>query len=283
MKPFLGIDITNNKKNDRENGDTFAVATASYAHTRMLDNANQNAAEMEKRAKLPLPLRILYYISGFLGATFAIGLLRAMSSVTLNEAYGNAPWVFWICGVCLAIFVPLSILTYRTKKKVSQSKEANTTETTLENAIQSIYTEFEVPANAKNVDVLTFYYKTNNEKIVAKAKGMMPEYINYEMKAYVSEDTLYLVGLEKKYAFALSSLRTIRTVKKTVFLPYWHKELVPQDKAYKLDVNNMGWVFTGQYHILSLEHNGEEWGIYFPCYELSAMEALTGLHAEPIK
>lgn len=112
---------------------------------------------------------------------------------------------------------------------------------------------------------------------------MMPEYINYEMKAYVSKDTLYLVGLEKKYAFALSSLRTIRTVKKTVFLPYWHKELVPQDKAYKLNVNNMGWVITGRYHILTLEHNCEEWGIYFPCYELSAMEALTRLHAEPIK
>ena len=68
-----------------------------------------------------------------------------------------------------------------------------------------------------------------------------------------------------------------------VCLPNWYKELVPQDKAYKLTVNNLGWVITRKYYILTVEHAGQEWGIYFPCYELSAIESLTGIKAEPIK
>jgi hypothetical protein len=43
----------------------------------------------------------------------------------------------------------------------------------------------------------------------------------------------------------------------------------------------MGFVFCKEYHVLELEQNGEEWGIWFPPYELPAMEALTGLKAEP--
>ena len=30
---------------------------------------------------------------------------------------------------------------------------------------------------------------------------------------------------------------------------------------------------------LELEHEGETWGIYFPCYELPVFEELTGLKA----
>ena len=34
------------------------------------------------------------------------------------------------------------------------------------------------------------------------------------------------------------------------------------------------------YHILELEHGGENYGIYFPCWELPVFERLTGLNAE---
>ena len=39
-------------------------------------------------------------------------------------------------------------------------------------------------------------------------------------------------------------------------------------------------VLFDTYHILEIEKDGEIYGLYFPCYELSAIEELTGLSAE---
>ena len=63
----------------------------------------------------------------------------------------------------------------------------------------------------------------------------------------------------------------------------WNKEIGPNEERYKpfkLGVDQYGGVHAKPYHILTLEHEGEEMGIYFPCYELETIELLTGLKAE---
>lgn len=42
----------------------------------------------------------------------------------------------------------------------------------------------------------------------------------------------------------------------------------------------MGILWIKPHHILVIEQDGEEYGIYFPAYELSTFERLTGLSAE---
>ena len=47
-----------------------------------------------------------------------------------------------------------------------------------------------------------------------------------------------------------------------------------------MTANQFGQVFSKPYHVLEFEAGEEEWGIYFPCYELPTFKKLTGLDAE---
>ena len=80
-----------------------------------------------------------------------------------------------------------------------------------------------------------------------------------------------------------AELKSIQTVKKRIAIPSWNKEEGPTEgefKPYKMTVNDMDMVFFKPYYILVGERNGEEYGIYFPCYELAVFENLTGLKAD---
>lgn len=138
--------------------------------------------------------------------------------------------------------------------------------------------------SAVDVDLLTFRYKRQKDKIVPKEIGLSTTaYFNPEMKVYAEDDRLYLVDLEHKYAFERAELTAIRTVKKTIMLLDWNKDTHPAEgrfKQYKMTVDQYDQTHLKPYHILELTHNGEQWGIYFPCYELPIFEALTGLKAE---
>ena len=46
-----------------------------------------------------------------------------------------------------------------------------------------------------------------------------------------------------------------------------------------MTVNKFGNVFFKPYYILEIEKDNQTFGIYFPCYELDAIEKLTGLTA----
>jgi hypothetical protein len=57
MKPFLGINMTGNKKNQEVNGREFLVAKPSRAMQNALDRARGKAKDTDAAAKLPLPLK----------------------------------------------------------------------------------------------------------------------------------------------------------------------------------------------------------------------------------
>ena len=99
----------------------------------------------------------------------------------------------------------------------------------------------------------------------------------------MENDRLCLTDLESRFEFPLAELRRIRTVRKKISIPTWNKETAPDEdiyKPYKLSVDGYECIHFKPYHILELEHEGETWGIYFPCYELPVFEELTGLKAE---
>ena len=62
MKPFLGIDLTFNNKNELQNGSELIVAKPSVTLTQAFESDSKKTEEMIKRTKLPLPL---YFIRFF--------------------------------------------------------------------------------------------------------------------------------------------------------------------------------------------------------------------------
>lgn len=287
MKPFWGIDLTQNKKNEQVNGEEFLVQEPSSALTQSLERSSEKAVTTIVNSKLPLPIRIIQWTCGFLSILIPASILRATlgeDSVSLSQAYQNVPWLFWFAGACLVIWVPLKLFSMHKEKEVLETDESKLVFEHLDNVCEAIFSELNVPADATDVDILSFFYKIKDDKVKVCEKGMqIAPYMNTPFRVFKDSENIYFANMQGKYAFPLSSLKSIKTTKKSICMDDWNKE-EPYNKGiykqYKLSETNLGSIACKYYHIIKLEHNGEAWAIYIPCYELPVFEQLTGLKAQ---
>jgi len=279
MKPIFGIDLTENKKNEQPNGNEFLVQTPSPALVQALENSMQKAVTTTNKAQLPLVLRIIQYSCGLLAAMCLVGVGRA--EVTLEQAYQNAPWVFWMGSICFVIWLVLWICSKLKAKTVLSAEESARSFSHLEGVSEAIYTELGVPTDAREMDVLSFFYKRKGEEIKVCEKGMqMSQYMNPVYKLFSDEENIYLANLDGKYVFPKSAIVDIKTVDKHIRISGWNKEAVYNKgvyKPYKLTIDQYGCVHCRQYHILELDHNGQQYGLYIPCYEIPWFSKITGI------
>ena len=275
MKPFLGIDLTTNRKNDLFNGAEFLAQTPSVALANMLEDSSEKAEKTIETAKLPFLFSIIQFVCGFAALMITAGILKA--DVSLAEGYHTAPWLYWIAGICAIVWLVLWLLSKQKAKTVLEAEESEQTFSHLEGTADAIYKELSVPDDAKDVDILSFFYKIKNGEMKPVEKAFAT-HINPEFKIFTDEENLYLANLEGKYAFPLSSIVKIHTVNKHIRFVGWNKEEKFNKgiyKQYKLTEDNYGSIHCKQYHILEINHQGESYGIYFPCYELATLKEYT--------
>lgn len=287
MKPFLGTDLTDRNNEPPANGAEFLVAAPSAAMAQALESSAEKADRTVTKSQLPLPLRICQWVTGGVAAIFALGILKGLTGsdgVSIPQAYQNAPWLFWVLGVCLIAWAALKLIGRQKAKTVLESDEGSHALSHLEATCASVYTELAVPADAKDVDILTFYYKVKDGNVKACEKPMqLYSHQNPSFKVFADGENLYLANLEGKFCFPLSSLQAIRRQDTKVRTSGWNKAAAPTEdiyKRYKMSVDQFGCVHSKPHYILELLHGGKVWGIYFPCYELAIFESLTGLEAE---
>lgn len=286
MKPFFGTDVTENKKNEVVNGDEFLVQKPSPALTEAFQRSSQNTYETLQKTKMPLPFRAAQWLFGAVAFVLAIGILKSMEGedgISITTAYQNAAWVFWLGGACFILWLIFTFISHRKHKNTIESDESNQVFSDFNSICDSIMSDLGVPTDAKEVDILSFLYKVKGDKIKVREKGwQVAPYNTSIVHAYSDSDNLYLTNLDGKYAFPLSSLVAIKTVKKIIRFDEWNKDTPCNEgeyKQYKLSEDQYGCIICRNYHILEVEHNGEIFGIYFPCYELPVFEQLTGLTA----
>ena len=285
MKPFSAIDLTTDKKNETANGIEFCTAKPSEALTRSFEDATNQTDDTLNKAKLPLPLRIVQTLSLYVWLITFVALLKSLGNVeSLDVAYRNADWVFWLCGIAFVIWLVLKIFSKRHEISVLRTEDSELALSRLESVSNAILNELSVPANARETDVLSFFYKEKNGKLKHVMKGTSAfNYLNLVYHVYADEENLYLTNLDGRYTFPKASLKAIRMVKQSGILASWNKEAPMNEgfyKQFKLQTNSYGCVIDRKHYILELEKDGETWGIYFPSYELPTFEVLTGLKAE---
>lgn len=284
MKPLFSIDLTNDKNNLVMNGTEFTVATPSDMLHQRLEKSIDEADEVVEQAKLPLVLTILQAICGVVGVAIVAGAIESLDGLSLKEMYQRAPWLFWVGAGCILGCLAIHFLGKGKAKAVLDTDESVNTFSKLSSVKDAIFTELSVPASAKEVDVLTFFYKVKNGGIKVCHNALQTaQYFNSAYKIYTDDEKFYVVNLEAKHAFPLTSLRTIRTVNKRVVVDEWNKDEKHNKgnyKPYKISVTKQGDYTYKGYHILELELDGEICGIYFPAYELPVFEEVTGLKAE---
>lgn len=276
LKPFLGIDLTEDKNNTQLHGDALLIQRPSAGLSQALESSSESANATLEKSKLPLPLRIIQYVCGFSALLMATGILRA--DVSLMQGYRNAPWIYWGAAICAVIWLILWLWSKQKANTVLREEESTMTLSNLERVSRAIYTELGVPADAKQVDILSFYYKTKDGNIKVCEKGMqIGQYLNPVFHIFSDSDNLYLANLEGKYAFPLSSVVRLHTVRKHIRIAGWNKEEKFNEgmyKQYKLTTDNFGCIHCKHYYILEINFNGESWGIYFPPYELPVFEEM---------
>lgn len=282
MKPFLGIDLTADKKNEQINGSEFLIQKTSTPLTDALETCTEKAEATIERSKLPLPIRVIGGICGIAALLVAAGIVKA--GVSLAAGYQNAPWLYWAVGICAVVWLFLWLWDRKKSKTVLETEESTQTLSNLEGTANAVYAELGVPADAKDVDILFFFYKIKDGQIKVHEKAMqLSQYFNPEFKIYTDTDYLYLANLEGKYAIPRSSMTGIRTVKKHIRILQWNKEENLSKgiyKQYKLTEDQYGCVHCKCYHILEINAHDETYGIYIPCYELPVFEELTGLKVQ---
>ena len=287
MKPFLGIDLTTNKKNEEMNGKEFVVARPDLSLTQSLESSLDNAEKTIEKSKLPLPIRIGHWICGAAGALIAIGIIKALGgedSVSLSEAYQNASWLFWLGGACLVAWTLLKFISVRKEKDVLETEESSQVFDNFDKTSEAVLSDLKVPKDSKEIDILSFFYKVKNDDIKVCEKGLqIAPYFNPVFHIFTDSENLYLANLEGKYAIPLSSIKAIKSIRKTIRIIEWNKDdefSKEPYKRYKLSQDNYGCIICKNYNILEFEYDNDLWGIYFPCYELPVIEELTGLKAD---
>ena len=281
MKPFYGIDRTTLKKNTFHEGDCFIAATVSDMTRQSYVRALQNAAKELEATKLNPILRGLKTVCSWITLIVFIGTIRALGNVTIAEAFENAPGIFWLMGGCGIVWLVLTYLTNRKAKTVMAGEDFNMSTRRLEGEIDRVFRELQVPEDAKEVDVvqLTYRWKNGTVKISTTGSETTP-YTNVSLRVFRREDVLCLADLENRYELPIAAMRRLKMVKKPLVIQGWNKEERLNDpfyKPYKLTMDSYERVRTKSYGLLELSHDGVDWAVWLPPYELNYISALTGL------
>lgn len=284
MKPIFGVDITLDKNNEETNCGEFVSRSISSETKQVFEEKTESFNDTVKKSQLPAWIQVVKYILGLFAIIVAVGIVKALSSVSIQQAFSNAP-VLIISGIVSgALWLGLHLYSRKKEKDVLKEMGAEEQVAEIEADVDKIYEELGVSKNAAAVDILLFKYKEKDGMIIPKAVGMQTcEFFNMEVKIFVRDGKLHLADVENLYSFAMSELKSIETVNKSTSLLAWNKEIGFDEERYskyKISVNNLGNLIIKPYHILVIAHNGEEYGLYFPCYELEIFEILTGLKAE---
>ena len=281
MKPFYGIDRTTLKKNTFHEGDCFIAATVSDMTRQSYERALQSAVKELEATKLNPLLRGLKTVCSWITLIVFLSTIRALRNVTIAEAFENAPFIFWLMGGCGIVWLVLTILTNRKAKTVMAGEDFNMSTRRLEGEIDRVFRELQVPEDAKQLDVvqLTYRWKNGTVKISTTGSETTP-YTNVSLRVFRREDVLCLADLENRYELPISAMRRLKMVKKPLVIQGWNKEEKLNDpfyKPYKLTMDNYERVHTKSYGLLELNHDGVDWALWLPPYELNYISALTGL------
>ena len=285
MKPFLGMDITKNKNNTELNGLSFVTRKVSETQANLRDQMLSNAQSQHEKAKLPTPLRVMRWICMVFGLVLLSGIVRSVGGedgITLRQAYENVPLLFWLCGGFMIGWAVLAFWGKKKERNITDSDETRQMLSRVEQAVQGSYAELGVPADAVNFDLLMFRYVVKKDQVVPTSFGPAA-FMPCACKMFSENGNLCFADADQRYEIPLSAMQRITVVNKDGAIPSWNKNKPtnqPPYKDFKLRIDSYGFVHFKPYYILEFVHHGETWGIYFPNYELPAIESLTGLQPQ---
>ena len=163
MKPFSGIDVTNDKKNEQMNLDDFLVFKPSEHLSQSLEEYSEDAIDVVfEKVKLPFIIRALQWVCGLVIACGIIAISEILfeeDTPSIKEMYAKWPWLFWVFALCVVVWGIITFVAHKKQKEVLQSDERDRLFSGMDTVAQSIYDEMGLSGDEKSVDILSFEYK----------------------------------------------------------------------------------------------------------------------------
>lgn len=279
MKNIFSTDVTNGEEQTKLDGACFLASTVSPLLQQQLDALGEEADQLEQRASVPFWMTVIQWIFGMLALICIVSIARA--DVTVQQAYHNAPLVFYAGGVSLIAYGILWAYSRSKRKSAAAQVDTDVMERRALLLAKSAREELGVPEDAAEVDVLARTYTFKDGK--AKKHGMyLWDYINESLYVYRSGEDLCFADSYHVFSVPVSSIEAIYQIPKKVGLMKWNKDVPLKSRdyrPYKVYENN-GTIYVNPYFLLSVRHSLGEYAILIPCYDIETVRALTGLEIQ---
>ena len=284
MKNIFGINITEDKNNLTFDGQAFVQRTASPELDVVMDAAEKLVEDLIKKAKLPLWLRIIKFISLLFAVIIITGIIRAdgISPAAIAQAYRDVPYFFYAAAISLIIWLALFIAGKIKQRNVAESDDFGHAVDCTDSAANKLLEEFNIPQDAKNVDILIFKYKIKKGKVKITNSASDTWFLNAPCTVYSQDDALHIALLRQVLTIPLQSIHGIIKINKKIFANGWNKE-TPSNKGefkkYKIGFNGTN-IFFKPYYDIIIKHGEDDYCISIPPYELETMSELIGIRFE---
>ena len=244
-----------------------------------LEQTAHTLSQAERRHSLPGILLIMQYICLVIGMVCCGALVRALAgrSVSLAQAYHNAPGIFWTGAVTLCIAGLLALWQRVQTAAADRSSGVQAARRKMNNQIRCAKTYLGIPGQVQPVDILLFDYRRE-----AQGLKILNTAHNTEFWLYRDQNSLYIADEYQVYALALQELQRIRVVQHGIPMTGWNKGGQPVQARFRRGgvMWHEGAAIGLQFCCaLELTHNGEQYALLFPGYELPAIQKLTRLPA----
>lgn len=269
------------KNNDtvQLDGEAFIVEKADDDSDKLIDENLDLLLKTQKKYSLPLILTILYYLSGGLSAIIIISLAKSLLSIPISTAYHNAPFLFYLAPIFLAVF--LILLFYKRKKQQAylKSNEYATLEEQEKIIMDNSKTAFHIPDNNVEIDILSYRYVEKNGKKKLKA-FLFANYMNICVHAFIKDNSLCFADATMLMNIPLRSVTAFVKQKKKATFPNWNKSEPfnsTQYKPFKIRSNQFG-TFISDYYSLHIQDEKGNFEIFIPVYDAKKLADMIGFN-----
>ena len=279
MVNLFGADVTDGAENAKFAGSAFVIRRADAAQTAELEDFRVQFAQQERKINLPLPAEIVKTLCWF---GWVVILLCAIVSDDVAEGYRNAPWLYWLCGICFAIWIPLYLWEKRRAKQTIEAPETQALNEQAEKLLRQSCESLGIPESAIDLDILAERFVMRNGTPKHKSLDGFNDYLNLNLYAYVQDGSLFLADTETIWEIPCSALRSMKIVKQRCSFADWHKSEPYNSgayKQYKITVNQFGTLFARCFQIEIADAKGDFY-LLIPNYEADAFSTLTGLYPD---
>ncbi len=274
MKYLFGTDRSKGTADNKADRQLYKIAELPPALADTLAQKNAALERAVRKNSLPIVLSAIKHFCLVIGLIFGASVLNAR--VTPAQGYRNAPWAYWIAGVCLLVGGLLWLIDRVKKKHLDEKAPVKEARKALRAAVRSADSYLSIPQDAKDTDILMLEYRQADKDEEPRILASLP----VELRLFKRDGMLCITDGNAVHAIPCASMTGLRLVESSVPFLDWSKSDPPNREKYlrcglKLQHGNPE--ALRYFCALEWENGGEVWQLAFPAWELPLFEELTGL------